>query len=654
MDDLALLREYADSGSEQAFRRLVDTYVATVYSAARRQVGESMAPDVTQAVFVLLARKSARLRSNTVLTAWLLTTTRFVCRATLRKEILRAHREQEAIAMPHSREQVEIQSAWELVEPMLDEALSMLSEADRNLVALRFFEGKNHAELASALGLSEETSRKRLSRAIERLRTFFSRRGVTVAAITLLAAVSQNAVQAAPAGLAMQATAAASGVGVNATVTMLVSNTLRLLTGVKLKVLVFSGTAALVVAIVPLVAVWHWSDQVTRAYDRGARLERYEFKATPVRYVCPGSPPVTMVSSPQFAGEPLLSAEFSWPVGPGNPGARAVRISTADEKGNEFEPVAQNSGGISDANGHQYWVGEAPVFPRRGKTVRLRLLSNANIIGEFEIPNPAPAPGAHATWTASHLPSSAAAQGLEATLVKFLARHVRETNKRSDLVSRTECVFTLRENAQATLDWRPTLFEISDATGNHWLAWPDSRFSGLEGFNVRCAFFGALWPGESAWKLRVEFRRIANFPKSELLRIPKIRIPVPQEIEEPHIQYDQNGVDLELAFIIGTDVAVDRLSMLNTETKKGCITIILAALQDILSQGKRLTFVGATDDQGRRVELAACREPGTPESPTPFSFVFEPPAGAHELNLEVAVSESRFLEFLAKPDQLKE
>src|SRR5262245_49253621 len=131
MDDLELLREYANTGSEQAFRGLVDRYLATVYSAARRQVGESMAPDVAQAVFVLLARKSARLRSNTVLTAWLLTTTRLVCRATLRKEILREHREQEAVAMPHSREQDEIQSAWEQVEPMLDEALSVLPEADR-------------------------------------------------------------------------------------------------------------------------------------------------------------------------------------------------------------------------------------------------------------------------------------------------------------------------------------------------------------------------------------------------------------------------------------------------------------------------------------------------------------------------------------------
>jgi len=96
------------------------------------------------------------------------------------------------------------------------------------------------------------------------------------------------------------------------------------------------------------------------------------------------------------------------------------------------------------------------------------------------------------------------------------------------------------------------------------------------------------------------------------------------------------------------------LSRLNTETKKGCITIILAGQRDILSRGKQLAFVGATDDQGRRVELAAFREPGTLESPVPFSFVFEPPAGAKELNLEIAVSESRFLEFLVKPDQVKE
>jgi hypothetical protein len=104
--------------------------------------------------------------------------------------------------------------------------------------------------------------------------------------------------------------------------------------------------------------------------------------------------------------------------------------------------------------------------------------------------------------------------------------------------------------------------------------------------------------------------------------------------------------------LIGTDVEWERIYRLNPERKKGCITVLLAG--QILSQGRQLTFAGATDERGRRVELAAHREPGIAESPVPFAFVFEPPEGARHFDLVVAVSESRFLEFLAKPDQVKE
>ena len=47
MDDLALLKAYAESGSDETFRTLAARHVPTVYSAARRQVGESLAADVT-------------------------------------------------------------------------------------------------------------------------------------------------------------------------------------------------------------------------------------------------------------------------------------------------------------------------------------------------------------------------------------------------------------------------------------------------------------------------------------------------------------------------------------------------------------------------------------------------------------------------------
>ena len=85
MDDLALLREYAERHSEAAFTELVSRRVGFVYSAALRQVGDpQLAEEVTQAVFIILAQKAAKISDRTVLTGWLFKTTRFTALARLR------------------------------------------------------------------------------------------------------------------------------------------------------------------------------------------------------------------------------------------------------------------------------------------------------------------------------------------------------------------------------------------------------------------------------------------------------------------------------------------------------------------------------------------------------------------------------------------
>src|SRR5439155_3614661 len=102
---------------------------------------------------------------------------------------------------------------WTHVEPLLDEAMHALDETDRAAVLLRYFENKSLREVGAALGASDDAAQKRVSRAVESLREFFAKRGVTVGASGLAVAISANAIQAAPVGLAATIATAAAALG---------------------------------------------------------------------------------------------------------------------------------------------------------------------------------------------------------------------------------------------------------------------------------------------------------------------------------------------------------------------------------------------------------------------------------------------------------
>lgn len=111
------------------------------------------------------------------------------------------------------------------VHPHLDTALGDLTEADRDAVMLRYFQRQSAREMAQTLGISDEAAQKRVSRAVERLREFLAKRGVTVGAGGLAAVISANAVQAAPVGLAFTITTAATLTGATLTTTATVTAT---------------------------------------------------------------------------------------------------------------------------------------------------------------------------------------------------------------------------------------------------------------------------------------------------------------------------------------------------------------------------------------------------------------------------------------------
>lgn len=228
--DMDLVREFARNHSEAAFAELVRRHLNLVYSVARRCTrSDGDAQDVTQAVFVILARKAAGLCEHTLLTGWLYETTRHTAAGVQRTNARRHAREQEAFVQSTLTD--DAAADWHQLAPHLEAAMSRLGENDRTLLALRFYENKSGAEAAALLGIREAAAHKRTARALEKLRKFFTRRGIELTAAAIAAAVSANSVQAAPAGLAAAITAAAlSGTTISATTLIVATKSIAMTT----------------------------------------------------------------------------------------------------------------------------------------------------------------------------------------------------------------------------------------------------------------------------------------------------------------------------------------------------------------------------------------------------------------------------------------
>ena len=208
-DDIELLERFAARGDERAFGTLVERHVNLVYSTARRVVnGDAhLAEDVAQTVFADLARKARALPRDVVLTGWLYEAARFTAANAIRGERRRQAREQEALAMQPTAS--ESTAAWEQIAPHLEEAMGALNAPERNALLLRYFQNQDFHAVGLALGVSDDAAQKRVSRAVERLREFLAKRGVTVGASGLVVIISTNAVLMAPAGLSAAIIAAA-------------------------------------------------------------------------------------------------------------------------------------------------------------------------------------------------------------------------------------------------------------------------------------------------------------------------------------------------------------------------------------------------------------------------------------------------------------
>jgi RNA polymerase sigma factor (sigma-70 family) len=198
--DLDLLRQYTQENSQDAFSEIVRRHVDLVYSAALRQVrSPQLAEEVAQSVFADLAKEAHKLKSETILTAWLYAVARRTAIDTVRKESRRQLREQIAVEMNDMNATAD---DWSQIAPLLDDAMTALDETDRTAILLRFFENKSLREVGESLAISDDAAQKRVSRAVESLREFFSKQRLAIGAGGLAVLISANAVKAAPVGLA--------------------------------------------------------------------------------------------------------------------------------------------------------------------------------------------------------------------------------------------------------------------------------------------------------------------------------------------------------------------------------------------------------------------------------------------------------------------
>jgi RNA polymerase sigma factor (sigma-70 family) len=221
-DDRELLAEFASSGSQDAFAELVRRNTDLVYSAARRQLRDAhLAEDVTQAVFILLAKKAGSVQGPPA--GWLFKTTHYACRNAQKLASRRAYHEKRAAIMKAETSSSEEENNWQQISAEVDQAMSRLSPVDRDVIVLRYLKSLSLADVGRFLGIKEDAARKRVDRAVGRLREILAAQGVACAETSLADQMSQHAVQAAPPALAA-AIIAAGGIGAKGSVAAAIAN----------------------------------------------------------------------------------------------------------------------------------------------------------------------------------------------------------------------------------------------------------------------------------------------------------------------------------------------------------------------------------------------------------------------------------------------
>ncbi len=212
MSDSELLKKYVAEGSEEALEELIRRHAGLVYSTCLRRLGnEHDAEDATQAVFIALTWKARTIRKASSLASWLYWVAECSARKIQRERARKSKRDAEAAKMRMQSAGPDEDQLWQDVRPALDDAVSALPRRYRDVVVLRYLDGRSEDEVARELGCPRSTIATRLSRGLEKIRSKLAARGVVAGSVTLTSLIAGRALEAAPAHLVKTVAAACTG-----------------------------------------------------------------------------------------------------------------------------------------------------------------------------------------------------------------------------------------------------------------------------------------------------------------------------------------------------------------------------------------------------------------------------------------------------------
>lgn len=199
-DDASLLSAFAGAGSEKAFAEIARRYASLIYHAGLRRTGRAeLAQEAAQNTLAILARKAARIDATKTLAPWLYRTALYEASKIRRRE--RRHEDRMKLFHAEAPAALPSEDSWDRALPHLDEAMQGLSESDRQVVMLKYFSGWTFEQMAERLGGKSTAWRQRGSRAVERLRRFFAKRGPSLPTATIMAGLAGTFTQSAPAAV---------------------------------------------------------------------------------------------------------------------------------------------------------------------------------------------------------------------------------------------------------------------------------------------------------------------------------------------------------------------------------------------------------------------------------------------------------------------